>query len=80
MAERDDIVEAPPVGETIHMPAPSLLPILNAVGLAIAIISIPLSRIGVVVGLILFLATAAVWARAARREFDELPMDHHAGH
>jgi O-antigen ligase len=80
MAEHDEISEAPPVGETIHMPAPSLIPILNAVGLSIAIIAIPLSTIAVVVGLVLFLATAAVWIRDARRELDELPMDHSAGH
>ena len=80
MAEREDIVEAPPVGETIHMPAPSIIPILNAVGLSIAIIAIPLSRVGVIVGLLLFLATAAVWIRDARHEMDELPLDHSAGH
>jgi len=80
MAERDEIVEAPPVGESIHMPAPSLIPILNAVGLSIAIIAIPLSIVAVIVGLVLFLTTAAVWIRDARREMDELPMDHSAGH
>ena len=80
MAEREDIVEAPPVGETIHMPAPSIIPILNAVGLSIAIIAIPLSRVGVIVGLLLFLVTAAVWIRGARHEMDELPLDHSAGH
>jgi hypothetical protein len=80
MADRDDIVEAPPAGESIHMPSPSLLPILNAVGLSIAIIAIPLSIYGVIVGLLLFFATAAVWVRSARREMDELPLDHHAGH
>jgi hypothetical protein len=76
MADPDDIVEAPPVGESIHLPAPSLLPVLNAVGLSIAIIAIPLSIYGVIVGLVLFLATAAVWIRSARREMDELPLDH----
>ena len=80
MSDRDDIAEAPPAGEQIHMPAPSILPILNASGLAIAIVGITISRILVVGGLILFLATAAVWIRDARREMDELPLDHHGGH
>ena len=80
MAEFDEITEAPPVGEQIHMPAPSILPILNAVGLSVAIISIPLSIYGVIVGLLLFLGTAARWIASARREMDELPLDHHAGH
>ena len=80
MAGSDDLVEAPPVGEQIHMPAPSILPILNAVGLAIAIISIPLTIYGVIVGLLLFLVTTAKWIGSARREMEELPLDHHAGH
>jgi hypothetical protein len=77
VAERDDIVEAPPVGEQIHMPAPSLLPILNAIGLATAIVGITISVIMVVAGLLLFAGTAIAWIRGARREFQELPLDHH---
>ena len=78
-AEHDEIVDAPPVGEQIHMPAPSILPILNAVGLATAIVGITISIIMVIAGLVLFAGTAIVWIRDARREFQELPLDHH-GH
>jgi O-antigen ligase len=80
MAERDDIIEAPPAGEQIHLPEPSILPVLNAVGAAIAIIGIPISLVVVIPGLVLFLVTAAIWIRSARRDMDELPLDHHAGH
>ena len=80
MAERDDIVEAPPAGEQIHLPEPSILPVLNAVGLSIAIIGIPISLVLVVPGLVLFFVTAAIWIASARRDFDELPLDHHGGH
>jgi len=81
MAEPDDIVEeAPPVGEQIHLPNPSLLPLLNAVGAALAIIGIPISLILVIPGLVLFAVTAAIWIRSARREMDELPLEHGAGH
>ena len=76
MQEVDRILEAPPVGEQIHMPAPSRLPILNAVGLSVAIVGITISRVMVIGGLILFLVTAALWIRAASREFDELPGEH----
>ena len=68
---------APPVGEEIHMPEPSLLPILNAVGISLAIIGSTLSTVLTIFGLVLFLATAAVWIGKARREFDELPAEHH---
>jgi O-antigen ligase len=78
MAEHDDIAhEAPPVGEQIHMPSPSILPLLNAVGLSIAIVGITISTIFIVAGLLLFVATALVWIRDARREMDELPLEHH---
>jgi O-antigen ligase len=80
MAERDDILEAPPAGEQIHLPNPSILPVLNAIGLSIAIIGIPISLVVVIPGLVLFFVTALIWIRDARREMDELPLDHHAGH
>ncbi len=76
MAERDDILEAPPAGEQIHLPEPSLLPVLNAVGISIAIIGIPISLVLVIPGLVLFFVTAAIWIGKARREMDELPLDH----
>ena len=80
MAERDDTREGPPGGEQIHLPNPSILPVLNAVGVSIAIIGIPISLVVVIPGLVLFLVTAAIWIASARREMDELPLDHHAGH
>ena len=75
--EHEEIIEAPPVGEQIHMPAPSILPILNAAGLATAIVGITISVIMIVAGLVLFAGTAIVWIRGARREFEELPLEHH---
>jgi hypothetical protein len=81
MAEPDEIVEeVPPVGEQIHLPNPSILPLFNAVGLAIAIVGIPISLILVIPGLVLFVITAAIWIVHVRREMDELPLDHSAGH
>ena len=77
MAERDEGLEAPPAGEQIHLPAPSLIPILNAAGLALAIVGLTVSMIFIVAGLIVFVGTAIVWIRDARREMDELPLEHH---
>jgi O-antigen ligase len=76
MAEYDDSVDAPPVGEQIHMPAPSIIPVLNAAGLAVAIIGITISIVLVIAGLVLFFATAIVWIRDARRELEDLPLEH----
>jgi hypothetical protein len=76
MAEFEDREEAPPVGEQIHMPAPSVLPVLNALGLATAIVGITISLVLVIGGLILFAGTAIVWIRDSRREMEHLPLDH----
>jgi len=75
--EREEIVDAPPVGEQIHMPAPSILPIVNAAGLATAIVGITISPVMIIAGLLLFAVTTIAWIRGARREFQDLPLDHH---
>jgi Flp pilus assembly protein TadB len=68
--------EAPQPGEQIHMPEPSILPLLNAVGLAGTIISITLSIVLVIAFGILFLVTAAIWIRSTARDVNELPAEH----
>jgi type IV secretory pathway TrbD component len=67
----------PPAGEEIHMPRPSILPLINAAGLALAIISLTLSWWLVGVGLIVFIVTAVRWIADVRRDIDELPLEHH---
>jgi uncharacterized membrane protein (DUF485 family) len=77
VAEPGNIPEAPPAGEEIHMPAPSLIPVLNAAGLATAIVGITISSLMIICGLLVFFMSTVVWIRDARREFDELPAEHH---
>ena len=66
----------PPVGEQIHMPAPSILPLINAAGLALAIVAITLSWYIVAFGLIVFFWTTIRWVMDVRRDIAELPLDH----
>jgi hypothetical protein len=66
----------PPVGEEIHLPGPSLLPILNAVGITLAIIGITLGWILSAVGLVLFVVTTVRWIADTRRDISQLPLDH----
>ena len=67
---------APPTGEEVHMPAPSILPLINAAGLALAIVSLTLSWYLVAFGLIVFGVTTIRWIRDVRRDIAELPLDH----
>ena len=72
----EETASVPPAGEEVHMPAPSVLPLLNAAGLALAIVAITLSPVLVVVGLVLFLVTTVKWVADVRRDIAELPLEH----
>ena len=72
--ERSD---APPVGEEIHLPGPSLQPLLLTVGVTATLIGVTTALFLVIAGGILTLATLFVWIRDARREFQHLPSEHH---
>jgi heme/copper-type cytochrome/quinol oxidase subunit 1 len=74
MAELE--TEAPPVGEEVHMPEPSMLPIANAVGVTLSIVGLTLELAVTIVGLVIFLVTLIAWMRSAAREMSELPLDH----
>jgi hypothetical protein len=75
MSAHEDI--APPSGEEVHLPGPSLVPFLNAVGLTLAIVGITTFWIVSVAGILLFGFTLLRWIRDVRRDFDELPLEHH---
>jgi hypothetical protein len=78
MTDRPPVeTEAAPVGEHIHMPGSSILPLLNAIGLACAIVGITEGLFLVVGGLALFLVTTILWIRDTVREVNELPLEHH---
>ena len=69
--------DAPPVGEEIHLPGPSLQPLLLTVGVTAALIGVTTAIWLVIAGGILALSTLALWIRDARREFQHLPSEHH---
>jgi hypothetical protein len=68
--------ETPPVGEEIHLPGPSLLPLLAATGVTCMVVGTTLGWWLSIIGLILFVATTAVWIRNTRRDIEDLPEDH----
>lgn len=69
--------EAPPTGEEIHLPGPSILPLLTAVGITLAVVGITTSLILVIGGAVLTVVCALRWIADTRRDIDELPLDHH---
>ena len=67
----------PPTGEEIHIPGGSLQPILTTVGITVTLIGVTFSIVLVIAGLILTVGTLFAWIRDARREYEELPPEHH---
>ena len=67
----------PPVGEEIHLPGPSIMPLVLAVGITLALIGVTISKILVVIGLVLVIPTIVIWIRSTRAEIAELPPSHH---
>ena len=67
----------PPAGEEVHMPEPSIIPVVNAAALAIAIVSITLSWYVVALGAVVFLITTIRWIVDVRRDIAQLPLEHH---
>jgi hypothetical protein len=65
--------EVPPAGEEIHLPGPSLLPVLTAVGLTLTLVGVTTFIELTIAGLILTIACIVRWIRDVRHEVDELP-------
>ena len=80
MSEQPIEAEAPPAGEQIHLPGPSLVPVINAFGVALALVGLTMSWWVTGAGLVLFVLSLLRWVADTRRDIDALPLDHGAGH
>jgi hypothetical protein len=67
--------ETPPPGEHIHLPGPSLQPILLAFGITIALVGVTLGKFLLISGLILVIWVTIRWISDTRREMRALPED-----
>ena len=68
--------DPPPVGEEIHLPGPSIIPLVTAIGLTMLVVGTTIDWIWSVLGLLIFLGSAIVWIRDTRRDVDALPEEH----
>jgi hypothetical protein len=68
--------EAPPAGEAIHLPGPSYLPIVTAVGITIVVVGVVQSWLIVAFGLVVTLIAVVRWIRETREDIAELPLEH----
>jgi hypothetical protein len=75
--ERISAGEAPPpASEQVHLPEPSLLPVIVALGITLAVTGVVLSIELCVLGLIITIGASLKWIRETRSDIAELPLDH----
>jgi hypothetical protein len=67
--------DIPPTGEEIHLPGPSILPLLTAVGVTLLLVGLTTIVWLTYIGAILTIACVVRWIKDTRHEIDELPID-----
>ena len=72
-AERD----APAVGEEVHLPGPSLLPLVTAIAITLIVVGTTLGWAFSIIGLIILVIAIFRWVKDTRREVEALPEEHH---
>jgi hypothetical protein len=63
----------PEAGEQIHIPTPSLYPLLLAVGLTLALVGVTTTLVLTAIGIVITVPTLVRWIRSAREDYAELP-------
>ena len=77
MSESDHPVPAPPAGEELHLPGPSLLPFLCALSITAIVVGLTITLILSIVGLVALVIIVIRWVADTRRDISELPESHH---
>ena len=67
--------QAPPSGEEIHLPGPSLQPVLLAFGLTLTLLGVTLGNFFLISGLVLSVWVTVRWIADTRRDINHLPED-----
>ena len=76
MNESEHPEPAPPPGEELHLPGPSLLPFLCAIAITLVVIGTTISIILSIIGLIALVIIVIRWVGDTRRDIAELPESH----
>jgi hypothetical protein len=69
--------EVPPVGEEVHLPGPSILPVLTGVGITLTLVGVTTFIELTVIGAVLTIGCVVRWIKDTRHDIDELPLDAH---
>jgi hypothetical protein len=67
--------QPPPVGEEIHLPPPTVIPALTAVGVTLLLVGLTTFIELTVIGGLLTVGCVVSWIKTARAELEDLPLD-----
>jgi hypothetical protein len=67
--------DVPPAGEQIHLPGPSILPVLTGVGITLTLVGVTTFIVLSIAGGILTIGCVVRWIKDTRHDIDELPLD-----
>ena len=67
----------PPVGEEIHLPGGSPLPLIVAIGVTLLVIGTTIWWVWSALGAAITIVAVGMWIRDVRRDVDALPEEHH---
>jgi hypothetical protein len=68
--------ETPTAGEAVHLPGPSYLPVLTALGLTLGLTGIVIWWPVVVIGAVITIVVVWRWISETREDISELPLEH----
>jgi Flp pilus assembly protein TadB len=68
--------DVPEAGEAVHLPEPSYLPVVVALGVTIVVVGVVLNVAIVVLGALIAIVAIVRWVRAVRQEMADLPLEH----
>ena len=71
-----DLEPTPPAGEEIHLPSPTVIPVVIAGGIMLVVIGTTVDWIFSAIGLVVVLVTAVRWIADTRRDVAALPEEH----
>jgi hypothetical protein len=70
--------QAPPVAEEVHLPGPTIKPLIAAIAITLIVIGTTITWLLSILGGIVLIWVVVKWIGDTRRDIDALPEDHGA--
>jgi len=68
--------DVPPAGEAVHLPGPSYLPAVTALGITLALVGVVVTWVLTGIGVVILVVAVYRWIRETREDISELPLEH----